>query len=100
MPPDVPESMNPIPAAESSAARRAESVQRELPPSMTMSPRERRDFSSAIESSTGLPAGIISQTTRGAASFATTSFSDAAPVAPCDSASRTESALRAKATIS
>ena len=62
-----------IPFSDKLAARCIESRKFELPPSMMTSPFDKPGSSCAIVSSTGLPAGTMIQTMRGAFSFGGTS---------------------------
>jgi hypothetical protein len=89
-----------MPFGASASARRLSSVQRVLPPSMTTSPASSSSPSFMTVCSVGSPAGTITHTARGRSSFRTSSSSEEAPVAPCDSASCTASSLKSKATTS
>ena len=89
-----------MPCADSASARRLSSDQRELPPSITMSPCSSSSPSFITVCSVGSPAGTITHTARGASSFPTTSSSEDAPVAPWPSASPTASSLKSNATTS
>src|SRR4051812_18371391 len=75
MPPETPASTKLMPACFACSCRRCESWKFELPPSTTMSPSSSRLSSSWNAPSVGGPAGIISQTTRGASSWSTSSCS-------------------------
>ena len=81
-----------MPPATSCSARRCESCQFELPPSTITSPCPRMPPSSRTVDSVMSPAGTISQTTLGDASFAHMSASDVAPSAPAVTAASTASA--------
>jgi hypothetical protein len=69
-----------------------------LPPSMIVSPASISSPSLLTVSVVGWPAGTMTQTARGASSFETSSSSDDAPLAPCDSASLTASSEKSNAT--
>jgi hypothetical protein len=70
----------------------------EFPPSMMTSPCSSDFTSSAIVSSTGLPAGTMIQTTRRGRSWPTTPFRSRAGVAPSFAYFSTTSAARSYAT--
>src|SRR3954464_6379178 len=74
--------MNSMPCCAAAAPLAAESVQRELPPSMIVSPSSSSSNSSWIDCWVGAPDGIISQTWRGFSSFQTRAGSDSAPPPP------------------
>src|SRR3954468_11715832 len=82
------------------SARRLSSVQRVLPPSITVSPASSSSPSFSTVCSVGSPAGTMIHTIRGFSSFSTISSSDPAPVAPWPSASPTASSLKSKPTTS
>jgi len=78
-PPETPAPMKRKPNGVSQASRRSVSVNRLLPPSMTMSSRSSRGSNCSITASTGAPALTISMILRGRARLATKSASVAAP---------------------
>src|SRR5882672_11025089 len=77
-PPETPAPINPSPAASAAAARRTVSWNRELPPSMIVSPGSSIDESESTASSTAGPALTIRRIARGRLRMRTSSCSDPA----------------------
>src|ERR687896_94251 len=89
-----------MPSGDRASARALSSVQRELPPSMIVSPSSSSPASESTVCWVGSPAGTMIQTERGRSSFDASSSSEPAPSAPTDSAVRTASSLKSNTTHS
>ena len=93
-PPDTPHPTKFSPFSRSAASRRRVSPNRELPPSIRMSPASSSGASCASISSTGFPAVTIIMMRRGRSSAATSSSSVRAPVNFAPACSRTNASIQ------